>query len=96
MRDGFSYTRDRLFRHFWIDWQRQDTGLVEVSGWKVFRNVAEIGVDGIEWQRLRSSAMLRQLDYLHRAVIRFLKETADGLNCVSNHLFRHFGKDRQR
>ena len=43
-----------------------------------------------------SSAMLRQLDYLHRAVIRFLKETADGLNCVSNHLFRHFGKDRQR
>ena len=43
-----------------------------------------------------SSAMLRQLDYLHPAVIRFLKETADGLNCASNHLFRYFGKDRQR
>src|SRR5207247_4550883 len=27
-----------------------------------------------------SSAMLRQLDYLHPAVIRFLKETANGLN----------------
>ena len=47
---------------------------------------------GLSW----SSAMLRQLDYLHRAVIRFLKETADGLNRVSNHLFRYFGKDRQR
>ena len=43
-----------------------------------------------------SSAMFRQLDYLPRIVIRFLKETANGLSRVSNHLFRHFGKDRQR
>ena len=62
----------------------------EGGGQKIGGRRADDG--GLSW----SSAMLRQLDYLHRAVIRFLKETADGLNRVSNHLFRYFGKDRQR
>ena len=51
--DTLNYASNHIFSHFWIDRQRQDPGLVEVGGRKVFRNVAEISVGGIKWQRFR-------------------------------------------
>src|SRR5437667_5626559 len=44
--------------------------------------------------RTGKSATLCKLDYFRCDAIRFLKETADTFNCVSNHLFRHLRINR--
>src|SRR5690349_17863066 len=49
--------------------------------------------------RLQRSTTLCKLNHFRRNAIRFLKffkETADTLNGVTNHLFRHLRIDRQR
>ncbi len=77
-------------------------GSLEIRGQAEMREKADGkgGEDsGVRYQRVyfHSAAMLCKLDYFRRDAVEFLtflKETADALNCVSNHLFRHLRIDR--